>query len=103
MGGTLWELFAAFPYLCGRVRPSAISFEVEIRSRDPGNSVGPSSEVSSSFPERTDLYVTMAALVPPTSTETQLQYLQHRAECWTLKDACPNLLPADVFPQTKAV
>lgn len=70
---------------------SAISFELEICSCDPGISVGPSSEVSSSFPERTDLYVKMAALA------------EHRAECWTQKDACPNLLPTDVFLQTKAV
>lgn len=89
--GSPW-LLAAFPYLCARVCVSAISFELEICSCDPGNSVGPSSEVSGSFPERTDLYVKMGASLPPTSTETQLQHLphrQHRAESWTLPQSAP--------------
>lgn len=71
---------------------------------EPGISGGPSSEVRSSSPERTDLYVKMAAVVSQTSTQLRyLRHRQHRAACWTLKDASPNLLPADVFPQSKAV
>lgn len=73
---------------------------------EPGSSVSPSSKVSSSSQEKQDIYTKMPVIVLHTHTQsskrthrvTQYLHWQSRAERRPLKNACPNLFPADVFP-----